>query len=91
MANTFIENREAWLRMSEIDYLGQFVKVWLAFNAWYRSAYAESSDRAIVNELKWGSSPIGNALRLLLEDQSEEASQFRGDIGMLHDRLERRQ
>jgi hypothetical protein len=38
MPNSFIENREAWLRMTEIDYIAQFVKAWLAFNAWYRSA-----------------------------------------------------
>jgi len=47
MANTFIDNREAWLRMSGIDYLGQFIKTWLAFNAWYRGAYTETQDRKI--------------------------------------------
>lgn len=88
MPNTFIDNREAWLRMSEIDYLGQFVKVWLAFNAWYRSAYSETQDRKIINELKWNSSPVGNALRPLIETQSEDAEQFRSDIGFLHHRLE---
>lgn len=88
MPNTFIDNREAWLRMSEIDYLGQFVKVWLAFNAWYRSAYSETQDRKIINELKWNSSPVGNALRPLIETLSEDAEQFRSDIGFLHHRLE---
>ena len=88
MANTFIENREAWLRLSDIDYLGQFVKVWLAFNAWYRSAYSESQDRKIINELKWNSNPIGHALRPFIETQSEDAEQFRSDIGYLHHRLE---
>lgn len=88
MPNTFIENREGWLRLSEIDYLGQFVKVWLAFNAWYRNAYSESQDRKIVNELKWNSNPVGNALRPLLERQSEDAEQFRSAIGLLHHRLE---
>ena len=88
MPNTFIDNREAWLRLSEIDYLGQFVKVWLAFNAWYRNAYSENQDRKIINELKWNASPIGNALRPLLETQSEDAEQFRSDIGFLHHRLE---
>ena len=88
MPNTFIDNREAWLRMSDIDYLGQFVKVWLAFNAWYRNAYSETQDRKIINELKWNSSPIGNALRPLIETQSEDAEQFRSDIGFLHHRLE---
>lgn len=74
--------------MSEIDYLGQFVKVWLAFNAWYRSAYSETQDRKIINELKWNSSPVGSALRPLIGRQSEDAEQFRSDIGLLHHRLE---
>ncbi|GGI55157.1 hypothetical protein [Oxalicibacterium solurbis] len=88
MPNTFIENREGWLRLSEIDYLGQFVKVWLAFNAWYRNAYSETQDRKILNELKWNANPVGNALRPLLETLSEDAEQFRSDIGLLHHRLE---
>ncbi|MFT5602662.1 MAG: hypothetical protein ACI9N1_002921 [Flavobacteriales bacterium] len=88
MPNTFIDNREAWLRLSEIDYLGQFVKVWLAYNAWYRNAYSEHRDRNIINELKWNSNPIGNVLRPLLQTQSEEAQQFRSDIGLLYHRLE---
>jgi hypothetical protein len=88
LPNTFIDNREGWLRLSEIDYLGQFVKVWLAFNAWYRNAYSEPQDRKILNELKWNSNPLGNALRPLLETQSEDAEQLRSDIGLLHHRLE---
>jgi hypothetical protein len=89
MANTFIENRDAWLRMSDIDYVGQFVKSWLAFNAWYRSAYAESHDRKIMDELKWQGNPVLNRLRPMLEEESDEAEQLRADIGLLHDRLER--
>jgi hypothetical protein len=88
MPNTFIENREAWLRMSDIDYVGQFVKTWLAFNAWYRSAYAETKDRKIIDEFKWQSNPIGNTLRPKLEAQSDDAAQLRSEIGLLHQRLE---
>lgn len=88
MPNTFIENREAWLRMSDIDYVGQFVKAWLAFNAWYRSAYSETQDRKIVNEFKWQSNPVLNTLRPKLEAQSDESAQFRAEIGLLHQRLE---
>jgi hypothetical protein len=88
MPNTFIENREAWLRMSDIDYVGQFVKAWLAFNAWYRSAYSENQDRKIIDEFKWQSNPVLNTLRPKLEAQSDEAAQFRAEIGLLHQRLE---
>lgn len=88
MPNTFIDNRDAWLRMSDIDYAGQFVKVWLAFNAWYRSAYTETRDRAIFNEIKWQNNPILSTLRPRLEATSEDASQFRSEIGLLRRRLE---
>lgn len=88
MPNTFIENREAWLRMSDIDYVGQFVKAWLAFNAWYRSAYSETQDRKIINEFKWQSNSVLTTLRPKLEAQSDEAVQFRSEIGLLHQRLE---
>lgn len=88
MPNTFIENREAWLRMSDIDYVGQFVKAWLAFNAWYRSAYSETQDREIINEFKWQPNPVLNALRPMLEAEGDEAVQFRSEIGLLHQRLE---
>jgi hypothetical protein len=74
--------------MSEIDYLGQFVKTWLAFNAWYRSAYAETQDRKILNEVKWQTNPLLNKLRPMLEAASEDAEQFRAEIGQLHYRLE---
>ena len=88
MANTFIDNRDAWLRMSDIDYLGQFVKSWLAFNAWYRSAYTETQDRKIIDEIKWQGNPVLSRLRPMLETNSDEAEQLRSEIGLLHHRLE---
>ncbi len=89
MPNTFTENRDRWLQMSEVDYLGQFVKAWLAFNAWYRSAYTETQDRRIIEEIKWNPNPIASRFRPLLLQASEEAEQFRSEIGLLHHRLER--
>ena len=88
MPNTFIENRDAWIRMADIDYVGQFVKAWLAFNAWYPSAYTESRDRKIINEIKWQPNPVLSKLRPMLEVDSEEAEQFRSEIGLLHNRLD---
>jgi hypothetical protein len=88
MPNTFIDNRDAWLRLSEIDYIGQFVKTWLAFNAWYRSAYTETQDRKIINEIKLLPNPVSNKFRPLLEANSDEANQFRSEISLLHHRLE---
>ena len=89
MPNTFTDNRDRWLQMSEVDYLGQFVKAWLAFNAWYRSAYFETQDRKIIEEIKWHPNPIAAKFRPLLEQTSEDAEQFRNEIGLLHHLLER--
>jgi hypothetical protein len=88
MPNTFTDNRDRWLQMSEVDYLGQFVKAWLAFNAWYRSAYNETRDREIIDEIKWNPNPIAARFRPLLSQMSEEAKQFRTEIGLLYHRLE---
>jgi hypothetical protein len=88
MPNTFAENRDRWMSLSEIDYLGQFVKAWLAFNAWYRNAYMETRDREIINEFKWNPNPVLNKLRPLLLNDTEDAQQYRAEIGLLHHRLE---
>jgi hypothetical protein len=88
MPNTFIENREAWLRMTETDYIGHVIKAWLAFNAWYRSASSEHQDRKIIDDLKWQPNSILNRLRPLLTVSSEEAEQFRAEIGLVHHRLQ---
>lgn len=88
MPNTFTDNRDRWLQMSEVDYLGQFVKAWLAFNAWYRSAYTETQDRKIIEEIKWNPNQIAAKFRPLLVQTSQEAERFRTEIGLLHHRLE---
>ena len=88
MPNPFIDHKNHWLALSEIDYLGQFVKAWLAFNAWYRNAYNEPQDRKIINAINWEPNPVLSKLRPMLARTSEEASQFRAEIGLLHHRLE---
>ncbi len=98
MPNTFIDHRDRWLALSDVDYLGQFVKSWLAFNAWYRSAYTETQDRKILQEIKYQTNPIMNKFRPLLVarrdtggrelPRTEESVRFCSDIGLLHHRLE---
>jgi len=88
MVNVFIENRARWLVLSEVDYLGQFVKAWLAFNAWYRSAYALESDRLILEQIKWYPNTLSATIRPLLRLSSERAVQLKHEIGHLHRCLE---
>jgi len=33
--NNYTENAERWRVLADIDYITQFVKAWIAFNAWY--------------------------------------------------------
>ena len=89
MPNTFTDGRDRWLQMSDVDYLGQFVKAWLAFNAWYRSAHSETQDRKIIEAIKWSPNQVAAKFRQLLEHNSADAEQFRNEIGLLHHRLER--
>lgn len=88
MPNTFLDARDRWLDLSEIDYLGHFVRAWLALNAWYRSAYADPQDRAIVDNLKWQPNPIRSKHIPLLSAATAEGAELRANIGLLHERLE---
>lgn len=89
MTNIYVENRDRWLELSSVDYLGAFANAWLAFNAWYRSVYNESTDRKILNEFKWQPNDVRNKLiPVLTNSQTEEAAQLRNLIGLLHHRLE---
>ncbi len=88
MPNAFLDARDRWLDLSEIDYLGHFVRAWLAFNAWYRSAHAQTQDRAIIEDIKWQANPMRNGVLPLLTAETSDGAEFRSNIGLLHQRLE---
>ena len=88
MPNTYLDNAQRWLDLSEVDYLGQFVKAWLAFNAWYRAVYSQSQDRQIIIDFKWGNNVARSKLVPLLTSSAEEGVELRSNIGLLHNRLE---
>ena len=39
--NNYTENAEKWKVLADIDYITQFVKAWIAFNAWYKNYFPE--------------------------------------------------
>jgi len=39
---------QEWMGKAEIDYIGPFVKAWAAFNAWYRHASGQATERAML-------------------------------------------
>src|SRR5271165_5241647 len=88
MPNAYLDARNRWLDLSDIDYLGHLVRAWLAFNAWYRSAYAPPQDRQIIDEIKWQPNAVRNGVLPLVTAQTSDGSDFRANIGLLHQRLE---
>ena len=98
MPNNYLDNKDRWDRLSDMDYLSAFVNAWLAFNAWYRSAYGIERDREIIDIIKQDSNVIRDSILPLLlprkdRDESrfrleQEADNFKTDIGLLHRRLE---
>ncbi len=86
---TFNENAHIWKDLSDIDYFTQFIKAWLAFNAWMRNAYSDiGSERALLDSVKEQSNPVRNKIRSLLENTSDDGKSFRNHIADLHTRLE---
>ncbi len=88
MPNAYLDARDRWLDLSDIDYLGHFVRAWLAFNAWYRGAYAHTQDRQIIDEIKWQPNAVRNGVLPLLTRQDADGADFRANVGLLHERLE---
>lgn len=84
------ENAHIWKELSDIDYFTQFIKAWLAFNAWLRNAYPDiKKDRELINNIKENSNAVKNKIRSLLNDTSNNGKSFRGLVAELHSQLER--
>lgn len=66
----------------EIDYYSAFIKAWIAFNSWYRSEYADRTDRAIIERLKSQSNRFKSYIETLLDpnNNSEESTKFKSDL-----------
>jgi hypothetical protein len=83
------ESAHLWKELSDIDYFTQFIKSWLAFNAWLRSAYpAIKADRDLIDTVKEQSNLVRNKIRSLLVDVDQHGQTFRNMIANLHNQLE---
>lgn len=89
MPNPYIDNAERWLSLSEIDYLTQFVKSWIPFNAWYMNMYPTlKRDREIIEEIKSNSNLFRDRLLALLNGNDNDSLIFKGHLAKLHKKLE---
>jgi hypothetical protein len=89
MPNPYIDNANRWRELSEIDYFSYFIKAWIPFNAWFRNAYdPDHSERQIINALKSDGNVVRSRIMRLLRQNDEEATEFKGNLARLHNRLE---
>lgn len=89
MPNPYIDNSERWLALAEIDYLTQFVKAWIPFNAWYMNMYPTlKQDRKIIEEIKSNPNLFRDKILALLNGTDNDSIIFKGQIAKLHQCLE---
>lgn len=89
MPNPYIDNAERWLLLAEIDYLTQFVKSWIPFNAWYMNMYPTlKQDRQIINHIKSNSNVFRDRILALLNGTDSDSLIFKGHLAKLHKKLE---
>lgn len=89
MPNFYIDNSDRWLALAEIDYLTQFVKSWIPFNAWYMNMYPTlKQDRKIIEEIKSNPNVFRDRLMALLNGVDNDSIIFKGQIAKLHQQLE---
>jgi hypothetical protein len=81
-----------WKTKIEVDYFTEFVKTWIAFNAWYKMTYQnENTDRQIIDRIKEESNSVRDRIRALLSPRNDEENRrFKENIGLLHRELERK-
>ncbi|WP_149274355.1 hypothetical protein [Pareuzebyella sediminis] len=89
MPNPYIDNSERWLALAEIDYLIQFVKAWIPFNAWYMNMYPTlNRDRIIIEEIKSNPNLFRDKIIALINGADSESIIFKGQLARLHQSLE---
>ena len=87
LAMTYIGNEQHWKRLIEVDWLGQYVKAWVAFNAWYSNNFAQEGDRAIIEEIKNGGGGVCPKIEIFLAGTGLEQKSFQSDFADLHKSL----
>lgn len=89
MPNPYIDNAQRWIELADIDYITQFVKAWIPFNAWYMNMYPTlKRDRTIIEEIKSNPNLFRDRLIALLNGSDNDSLIFKGHISKLHQLLE---
>ena len=90
--NSYTENAEKWKVLADIDYVTQFVKAWIAFNAWYKNYYPGlDTDKKAIDEIKTNHNKFKDTLQNLLEGVDNDSNLIKNEISNLHHQLSRYQ
>ena len=82
------ENVQEWIKLIEVDWLGQYAKTWMAFNAWYRSCFGtEKNDGKIIEKIKNDKQEICSEIENFLSGSGAVEKAFQSDIAGLHNSL----
>lgn len=90
MTTTTSENITNWRSLADIDYFTQYIKSYLAFNAWMRARYIGlRKDRTIIDTVKNENNEFRRKIITLLQSNDADGEVFRSHISSLHYNLER--
>lgn len=85
------KNVQEWVKLIDVDWLGQYAKAWIAFNAWYRnylgSRNSSGNDRAIIQKLKSGKKEICSTIAIFFMRAGTESKAFQSNIAELQSLL----
>lgn len=83
------DNIRRWIEQSDIDYISQYIKAWIPFNAWYNAEFLTlETDREKINYIKNNSNVIRNKINTLLEGNGQESQEFKSYLASLHNELQ---
>ena len=81
---SYIGNEQQWKQLIEVDWLGQYVKAWIAFNAWYRNSFKLKKDWRIIEAIKNDEGDICTKIETFLAGNSSHQETFRSAVADLH-------
>ena len=89
MSYSYIGNEQEWKRLIAVDWLGQYVKAWIAFNAWYRNYFSPSfdRDREVIDEIKNDQGNICSRIAGRLVGGDLISKSFQSNVADLHSSL----
>ena len=80
-------NEQEWIKLIEVDWLGQYIKTWIAFNAWYKNNLSPANrchDRPFIEEIKNDSGEIRSKIENFLSGESSDQKLFQSNVANLH-------